>query len=406
MDEISFASKEFFIELDKKLRKLKSRVDCAYGGLSIIFSGDFCQLEPVGCAQQPMYKDPCPQFNDWINCFIELQGMHRFKEDPEWGLLLRRFRDGLATEDDINTINARVVTTADDLPHNLRYATYFNRDRDAINAGIFEQRCIDMQSRGIPLHDSMLILCDDIKVRNGSRVYTNFRNPRKIWEECGEDDIKVSKGSHRMDPVLRLYSGCRVMLPHNEDVRNGIANGTQATVIRVNIYQGVVPFDVMINETCSVQAVFASQVESVILEHVNTRITPRIFRVSPKQHTFKANISKPKLFQTKGSQTEQLQMKAMQIPILVNNATTGHKLQGCGVQAIFVHGWSIVRNWAYVVLSRVRTLSGLYLREQLDSNLSNYAIPDQLQSLLRKFRGSLSPTIWTEEQYNGKFCAN
>ena len=403
VDEVSFASKEVFIELDKKLRKLKCKPDSAYGGLSVIFSGDFRQLEPVGYSQQPIYKDPCPQFNDWINCFIELQGMHRFKDDLEWGFLLRRFRDGQATDEDINIINSRVVTATDDLPHNIRYATYFNRDRDAINAALFEQRCMDMQSAGLPLHDSILILSDNHFVQNGSRVYTTFRNPRKIWEECGEDDIKVTKGSHRMDPVLRLYRGCRVMLPHNEDVRNGIANGTQATVVGVNICMGVVPFYVMINETCSVQAVFASQVESVELEHVNTRISPRIFRVNPKQHTFKATISKPKLFKAKGAHSEQIQMRATQIPILVNNATTGHKLQGCGVPAIFIHGWSIVRNWAYVVLSRVRTLSGLYLREELDGDLSNYAIPDELQNLLRKFRNSFSPMMWTEEQYRAKF---
>ena len=403
VDEVSFASKEVFIELDRKLRKLKSRADCAYGGLNIIFSGDFRQLEPVGYSQQPIYKEPCPQFNDWINCFIELQGMHRFKDDPEWGFLLRRFRDGLATIQDINIINSRVVTENDALPQNIRYATYFNRDRDAINAALFEQRCMDMQSGGLPLHDSILILSDNHFVQNGSRVYTTFQNPKKIWEECGEDDIKVTKCSHRMDPVLRLYSGCRVMLPNNEDVKNGIANGTQANVVCVNILQGVIPFDVMINDTCKVQAVFASQVESVELEHVNARITPRIFKVTPKQHTFKVKISKPQMFQTKRDQTEELHMKAIQVPILVNNATTGHKLQGCGVPIIFVHGWSNVRNWAYVILSRVRTLSGLYLREKLDTDLSNYAVPDELQSLLQKFRHALSPAMWTDEQYDELF---
>ena len=139
------------------------------------------------------------------------------------------------------------------------------------------------------------------------------------------------------------------------------------------------------------------------LEHANTRITPRMFHVYPKQHTFKVNISKPHFLQTKHDQTEQLCMKATQIPVLINNATTGHKLQGCGVLAIFVHGWSSVRNWAYVILSRVRTLSGLYLREELDDNLSNYAVPPELQSLLRKFRDAFSPAMWTDNQYDAIF---
>jgi PIF1-like helicase len=110
-DEISFAGKGIFIELNKKLRKLKSKPDCAYGGLSVIFSGDFRQLEPVGEGQQPIYKAPCPQFTDWVDCYLELEGMHRFKNDPEWGQLLKRFRNGDATSNDIRTINSKVVLT-------------------------------------------------------------------------------------------------------------------------------------------------------------------------------------------------------------------------------------------------------------------------------------------------------
>ena len=37
-------------------------------------------------------------------------------------------------------------------------------------------------------------------------------------------------------------------------------------------------------------------------------------------------------------------MKATQLPIIVNNATTGHKLQGSGVDTLFVHNWSYVTN--------------------------------------------------------------
>jgi len=37
-------------------------------------------------------------------------------------------------------------------------------------------------------------------------------------------------------------------------------------------------------------------------------------------------------------------MKATQLPVVVNNATTGHKLQGIGIVCLFVHNWSYVRN--------------------------------------------------------------
>jgi hypothetical protein len=53
-----------------------------------------------------------------------------------------------------------------------------------------------------------------------------------------------------------------------------------------------------------------------------------------------------------------------QIPANTNDATTGQKLQGMSKDVIIVTSWptaSMFRNWEYVVLSRVQTLSGLYL---------------------------------------------
>jgi hypothetical protein len=407
VDEISFAGKGMFIRLDEKLRKLKSKPDVAYGGLTVIFSGDFRQLEPVGGNQQPIYMTSegsgCPQFNDWTNCFLELGGMHRFKEDMEWGLLLRRFREGEATCQDIERINTRVVSHSDELPHNIRYATYYNRDRDAINAGLFEQRCEDLIAANLPLDDSIMILCDKQSVKNGSNVYKEFKSPKKLWEECGENDIKPGKMASRMDPVLRLYIGCRVMLPHNIDVRNGLANGTQAKVVRIHLHRGVLPTETMINGRCAVKTVLASQIESVELEHINERISPRTFHVKPKQHTFKVQLTKPHMLQTKNEKKEEVMMRATQIPLMVCNAITGHKLQGCGVLSIFVNSWSDVSNWTYVVLSRVRTLSGLYMREALGTDLSKYAMPGELRDMIRGFRDRFSPTYWTDAQYRQKF---
>jgi hypothetical protein len=85
-------------------------------------------MEPVGARKKPVYLEECPEFKDWVNCFFELKGMHRFKEDPEWGLLLQQFCDGNVTLNDIDTINEQVVQNGTTLPENIKYATYFNRD--------------------------------------------------------------------------------------------------------------------------------------------------------------------------------------------------------------------------------------------------------------------------------------
>ena len=95
-------------------------------------------------------------------------------------------------------------------------------------------------------------------------------------------------------------------------------------------------------------------------------------------------------------------MKATQLPLLINNATTGHKLQGTGVDALFVHNWSYVTNWVYVMLSRVQTHAGLFARQKLSNDLSKYDVPLALQRMLQQFQ-SKAPTYWTEDKYEDLF---
>jgi hypothetical protein len=55
--------------------------------------------------------------------------------------------------------------------------------------------------------------------------------------------------------------------------------------------------------------------------------------------------------------------------VIVNHATTGHKLQGTTVKSLVIAEWLKVKNWAYVVLSRVKTLSGLFLISPLPEDI-------------------------------------
>ena len=53
-----------------------------------------------------------------------------------------------------------------------------------------------------------------------------------------------------------------------------------------------------------------------------------------------------------------------QLPVNLNNATTGHKLQSTSKDFIIITSWlrdGLFKNWEYTVLSRVRSLDGLCL---------------------------------------------
>ena len=58
-------------------------------------------------------------------------------------------------------------------------------------------------------------------------------------------------------------------------------------------------------------------------------------------------------------------IQLIQFPINYANARTTHKLQGKSLESVMVSTWSYTINWIYVVLSRVRTSTGLFVRMPL-----------------------------------------
>ena len=86
-----------------------------------------------------------------------------------------------------------------------------------------------------------------------------------------------------------------------------------------------------------------------------------------------------------------MRCKMTQIPANSNDGTTGHKLQGMSKDVIMVSSWptgglsKIFKNWEYVVLSRVRTLSGLYLVDPIDMEKS-FDPSSQLRSYIDKIK--------------------
>lgn len=213
MDEVSFASfveiKKLNSNLNQLMKKNKLRNGYKYGGLHIVYSGDFRQLEPIGIhnkkKKKPLYDDTCIQFNSWINCFLELNGKHRFREDPAFGAFLIRMRDGIAVQRDFDWINERVLVrgetrNGDVLPADVKYCTYYNRDRDAINAALFSKRCSRQYREHGNTDDCMIIFCDDLQAKNGSKVYQPFPNHSYFYENVGEANCDPGKyGVGRLD---------------------------------------------------------------------------------------------------------------------------------------------------------------------------------------------------------------
>ena len=111
-----------------------------------------------------------------------------------------------------------------------------------------------------------------------------------------------------------------------------------------------------------------TEVEDIIknkTDDLSTKMNDLKFKLEPEQ--FSPTISIQQFHGSKKKTVFRCKMK--QIPANMNDATTGHKLQGMSKDVIIITSWptgTMFKNWEYVVLSRARTISGLYLVHPID----------------------------------------
>ena len=147
-----------------------------------------------------------------------------------------RMQNRELTKEDVEFINTKVVTVnkTRHLPKDLRYATYFNRDRDPINMALVEECCARLRCHNVSTRDTLIVLANKLAAKTLHGNYEPLHNWKIFWENCGEDDIKFPRERNgRMDPFLKLYKGCQTMLVFNNNVRRGEANRTTVTLISI-----------------------------------------------------------------------------------------------------------------------------------------------------------------------------
>lgn len=178
--------------MDKNLKQLRENYSEKFGGLDIIFCGDFSQLEPINNStdsesnMRPIYYASVHAkllWHDAVDCFIELKVLHRFNQDKAWGNLLKHMREGNINKKDIELINKRVVKERNNtnLPENLKYAVHYNRTRDSIHTKKFEMIVEngEIDNNGI-VKNCIIIAMDNIKFEDNNMMISSLGDFFKI----------------------------------------------------------------------------------------------------------------------------------------------------------------------------------------------------------------------------------
>jgi len=326
VDEVSMMSKKIFDILEQLGRSTRLS-SLPFGGLQVVFTGDFFQLPPVGIDGEPDTEKFCFESILWNSVFkkenhIELKTIFR-QNDPIYVEILSQIRKSTLSDKNIDILKTYVNREYDSAKHNDCLPTKIFPVRskvDYVNNLMFakikeKEHVFEFTSK-----TDCIIYLDSAKAIP-SQILQKCRDVSAKFIEYETDTLINSIPSPK---VLRLKVGVSVMCTINLDMENGICNGSQGIVINIiETDKGVLPV-----------VKFSNGIIKTISPHY--------------------------------WQSEEFPMIAVsQYPLMLAWAITIHKIQGATLdmaeidigQSIFEYGQS------YVALSRIKSLEGLYLSE-------------------------------------------
>ena len=325
IDEVSMMSLKILLILDKIGRKLYNKPNIPFGGIQLIFSGDFYQLPPIKsndrekeasmfCFEHPIWYEMFP-----VNNQILLKTIFR-QDQIEFLKVLKYVRRGHITRTTKETLEKRVF-----LPEEINklrqenvitILSPYKKDTENINATEYNKLSNDVEKKEYTIKY--------LKVSNKS-------NKSNLTEEIIISDFEINS-SLKNDyeflinnimayKNLELKIGTHVMCIANISFDDSIqlANGSQGIVVG-----------------------FSNNLPIVKFKNINHPIVVNY-------HNWNSELN--------------INVTVSQIPLIYAWAITIHKSQGLSLDAAIMDiGSKIFEDGqTYVALSRVRNLDGLYL---------------------------------------------
>ena len=328
VDEVSMMSEKIFELCDEIGRKVR-KINRPFGGIQIVFTGDFYQLPPVGTYGEPDTERFCFESNSWYHTFksenhIQLTTMFR-QRDAKYIEILLEIRKGELSPENAEILKTRVKKQYNPEENGGCVVTKLCPLRaraECINKIMYEKieqeehlytpivktNCTTYAETGVIIHPNDMIKCD------------------MLTEKEKEMHIQQLIINSPISDGLGLKIGTAVMCIVNLDMESGICNGSQGIVTGF---------------TVAVSDITGELSPVVRFTNGRTRVINR--------HVWQSD--------------EYPSLCVKQFPLCLAWALTIHKIQGATMaiaemdlgNAIFEYGQT------YVALSRIQTMDGLYL---------------------------------------------
>jgi ATP-dependent DNA helicase PIF1 len=307
IDEVSMMTPALLSLLDDVGKAVRKCYNKPFGGLQVVFVGDFYQLPPVCRAGEKMsFAFESPVWKSIVEKTYVLTVIQR-QRDPIFQKVLDEARKGELSDESYQILLERKAAKWKGNP--IRPTMLFTRNDD-INT--INQSYLDR-------------LPGEVKVFEA----TTEAPPRTSPEDVGYQVQRLDKDAP-YEPILRLKVGAQVMLlaqqyeerGDKKEPIHGLVNGSRGVVTEFT--------------PCN----------NPIVKFMNGKI------LIMKEHTW-------------SSDDTESAVKRKQIPLRLAYALTIHKAQGASLDSALIDVGSATFEYgqAYVALSRVRSLDALYIHD-------------------------------------------
>ena len=341
IDEVSMVSNVMLLHIHNRLTHIFGTPQTLpFAGLSILAIGDFYQLPP--CKRKPIF---CNFNNELKNLnhpwrlfqMIELTQIMRQVGDNKFTQLLNRCRRGGINIDDEETLKQRVVSCTD--------ASY---PEDALH--------IWAENVFVKNHNKQKL---DKLEKPSITLMAKDRLPKGISVSALQIASNSCSDNCGLDSEIEIKEGARIMLTKNISVADRLINGQLGTISKVAFHDFTNEVSVLYisfdDERAGKETIknctdlFAKRNNLVPIVPVSANI-----KINPKR------MNSPEIVRT-------------QFPVTLAWACTVHKVQGLTLDKIVISfalnkQRAFQNGQAYVALSRVRTLDGLFILDKFDPN--------------------------------------
>lgn len=391
VDEVSMLGAQFMSSLSNRIRQAKAGrgvpTDRPFGGISVIFTGDFGQLKPpkqtslysYELVKNPSFAQSCNErgigsMNGallWrqVSTVVQLVQNQRHCADPQYAAFLSRLRVGACIErctdgpNDLDYLKSRLLSHI--AAHNPRDLTEFwdapiivgsKELRDILNEKLVYYHA---QRQGQRVHD---YYSKDSVSR--SPVPLNAR--RRLWDLPSKDH-QDSFGR------LSMFSGMKVMITENVAFDSGVVNGTEGILKEVK-YE-----DDADGRRYAIVAYVYIQGCGFRLDGLPRDVVP-IFPVSKR-------VSLPESDSELATHLRAKSFRRKQLPLIPAYAYTDFKSQGRTLPRALVDLMTARGQGVYVMLSRVTTLKGVVILRWFPPGRIFHRLPGELREEFERLDG-------------------